>query len=253
MRCVRSNGSGGSTFSTMVVATILAAAFGAPPACALEARLMKESFGATLGSNSCPISTSTDGIAANYRWYNVCSGYIWIYSTGPIGMSLGVLFGGPEQPEVNDSNVVKRVVTYFRNAVPGYTDEGWDVLVDQDAEGDGCPDVSWLSDLEFVPALRWNCSEFNAQIPQGTNYLVVRTRLADGAHPTFATDGPFSSECAPDSPSRSFIYDYGVIECAPWIGPAGDPDNFLYWLILDRPAPNAVAPSTWGAIKGLFR
>ncbi|MFN0152534.1 MAG: hypothetical protein ACKVU1_17670 [bacterium] len=231
-----------------LAATILIA----PPASGFEPRLIKESFGAKLATSGCPLATSTDGTAANYRWYNLCSGYLWLFSGLVEGEAFGVLYGGAEQPEVNDSNMVKRVITYFRNVASGYTDEGVDVFVDQDFEGDGCPDVTWLSDTEFLPAMRWNCSEFNAQIPQGISHLVIRTKVTR-YYPTIVTDGPYSRECDPPSTPRSYYYGLDGSACLQWIGPDGTDDNFLYWLILDRGAANATQPSTWGAIKGLFR
>ncbi len=223
----------------------------APHASAFEARLMKESLGAKLGTSGCPLPTNTDGTAANYRWYNVCSGYIWIFAAASQGEGMGVLFGGPEQPEVNDSNVVKRAITYWRNVVPNYS-QTVDIFVDLDS-GDGCPDSPWLEDLNLDPGLRWNCSEFAAQIPAGIEYLIVRHEHDGGAGANPATDGPFSQQCDPPSTPHSYYYGINLSACIPWIGPDGTDDNFLYWLILDSPAPNAVEPSTWGAIKGLFR
>jgi len=218
----------------------------------IEATLMKESAGAGLATASCPLSTSTDGTAANYRWYNVCSGYIWIYSSFGMDEGSGVLFGGPEQPEVNDSNIVKRAITYYRNVLLNYS-QTVDVYVEPDFEGDGCPDATWLADFNLDPGLRWNCSEFNAPILDGIEYLIVRWTHNGGAAPTIATDGPYTEECDPMGSPRSFYYSIGQTACVVWTGRSGRYDNFLFWLILDRGAPNSTQPSTWGAIKGLFR
>ncbi|MFN0152536.1 MAG: hypothetical protein ACKVU1_17680 [bacterium] len=232
-------------------AIVLAALFCAPRAFALEAFAIRESAGVAFSGAPCALATSTDGTAANYRWYNVCSGYIWIF-TSWCDQSAGVLFGGPEQPEVNDQNVVKRAITYWRNVVTNYG-QTVDIFLEPDFEGDGCPDARWLSDRGLDPGLRWNCSEFDAPVLSGVDYLIVRFDDVCGAAPTVATDGPFSEACNPNPIGRSYYYGSDLSECIPWIGPSGRSDNFLFWLILDRPAPNAVEPSTWGAIKGLFR
>ena len=79
----------------------------------------------------CILPNGTNGTAANYRWYNLCSGYIWIYSGWCPGEGVGVLFGGPSQPEVRGDNNVKRAITYFRNVGYGYHGEV-DVFVDVD-------------------------------------------------------------------------------------------------------------------------
>ena len=83
-----------------------------------------------------------------------------------------------------------------------------------------------------------------------------RSRKHDGgAAPTFATDGPFSQECDPNSPARSFYYGINASACVPWCGPGGGADNFLYWLIVDvsEPCVTATVNTSWGKIKALFR
>lgn len=218
---------------------------------------IKESAGipANEFGGPCAISTNTNGTAANYRWYNLCSGYIWIYNNPVAGEGVGVLFGGPAQPEVTGGNLVKRAITYWRNVV---VNDGYNVHVylDADLEGDGCPDYNIASDLYLDPGLRWNCSDFNVTIPCDLDYLIVRTVIEEGEVPQFATDGPFTSECDPISPARSFYYGRNGSVCIPWIGRDGNADNFLYWLIVDSAEPcppNANSSTSWGAIKGLYR
>lgn len=203
---------------------------------------------------ACGLPSSTNGSAANYRWYNVCSGYIWIWASWCQGEGVGVLFGGPAQPEVRGENTVKRAITYFRNVYPNYG-ENIDIHIDTDPEGDGCPNALLASELNLQPGLRWNCSEFNTMIPCGVDYVVLRTVHSGGYTPTFPTDGPFSDQCAPDSPARSFYYGINGESCVPWRGPGGRSDNFLYWLIVDsgQPCVNSVESTSWGRIKGLFR
>ena len=219
-----------------------------------RARASERTMGAQ--ATPCLLPSSTNGTAANYRWYNVCSGYIWIFNDWCAGEGVGVLFGGPSQPEVSGDNNVGRAITYYRNVVYSYNNE-INVFIDVDNEGDGCPDYTIASDLFLSPALRWNCSEFNVDIPCGVEYLIVRTVHALTDLPrnvSFATDGPYSANCDPNSAPRSFYYGLGDV-CQPWLGPNGNPDNFLYWLILDssEPCVNAVESTSWGRIKGLFR
>jgi hypothetical protein len=217
--------------------------------------LMKESIGADANFGTpCLLSGNTNGTCANYRWYNLCSGYIWIYHGWPLGAGVGVLFGGQEQPCVAPGNVVKRAITYYRNTAPTYACR-IAVSLERDVEGDGCPDGSLASEC-FDPSLRWNCSEFNQTIPEGTEYLIVRQYKADQSGldylPGFATDGPFNQGCEPLGAPRSFAYAADGT-CQPWSGPTDRADNFLTWLIVDGEVPNALSTSSWGAIKGLFR
>jgi hypothetical protein len=203
------------------------------PACAIEAQPLRESHreGSLIGA-PCPLVSSTDGTGANLRWYNICSGYVWLFSGWAPGDAVGVRFGGPEQPAVNDGNTVKRAITYYRNVVVGYA-QTVDVFVDIDSDGDGCPDAPYVSDLNLDPALRWNCSEFDTPIPTGVTSLIVRTRLDGSLAPRLATDGPFSENCDPIGVQRSYYYPANSSECVPWGGQAGRNDNFLYWLIVD--------------------
>jgi hypothetical protein len=240
----------------LVVATLVTF-FAFHPALAFEPILLKESAGANANIGApCPLAGNTDGTAANYRWFNLCAGYIWIYTMGLPGEGAGVLFGGDEQPEVRGGNDVKRAITYWRNTVAGYG-RTVDIFVNADDEGDGCPDTELASDLNLDAGLRWNCSEFNVDIPCETNYLIVRAQSdGRGGLPTFATDGPFAGECDANPVQRSYYYGINASTCLAWPGKTDAADNFLYWLIVDAGepcVPNATDSRSWGAIKGLFR
>ena len=198
----------------------------------------------------CPLVLNLNGICGNYRWYNVCSGYIWLYASGP--NCVGVQFGGPSQHCVAPGNVVRRAITYWRDVVPNYS-QTVDIYLDRDVDGNGCPDAVMASDLDLDPGLRWNCSNFGTPIPAGANFVVVRT-LTGGSFPTIATDGPFTEQCDPVGNDHSFYYGTDCARvCIPWrnISPTGRGDNFLYWLIVDGP-PTATQETSWGSIKGLY-
>jgi hypothetical protein len=222
------------SFSSTVVLLALPAI--APPATAYEAQAMRENYREdSMVGGPCSLAGMTNGTAANYRWYNICSGYIWIEVYGyPDGV--GVQFGGAAQPAVNDANAVKRAITYYRNVSPGYI-YTVDVHVDIDSNADGCPDAAFLSDLALDPGLRWNCSEFSTPIPDGVGSLLVRTQRNRSYAPHYATDGARNEDCEPYGVPRSFGY-YDDGRCEPWLGPNLRPTNFLYWLILDgEPSP----------------
>ncbi|MFN0151440.1 MAG: hypothetical protein ACKVU1_12120 [bacterium] len=171
----------------------------------LEPYAIKEGSNPNLSSGPCALAGNTNGTAANYRWYNACSGYIWIFAGLEEGESNGVLYGGPFQPAVNDGNTVRRAITYWRNVAPGYG-QTVDIFLDSDTDGDGCPDAVLASDFNLDPGLRWNCSEFNAPIPTGVTHVVVRTVHHGGASPAWATDGPFAETCNPNPIQRSYYY-----------------------------------------------
>ena len=199
-----------------------------------------------------PIGAQRNGNCGNYRWYNVCSGYLWAFNTGNI--CGGTQFGGALQPCVAPGNVVKRAITYWRNVVPGYN-QTVDVFLDRDVTGNGCPDGIVASDPRMDPGLRWNCSNFGSVIPAGINFLIVRAAINGGTAPTLTTDGPFSETCDPVGNDHSYFYSTSDCDgCTPWrqVSPTGRGDNLLYHLIVDGP-PTATQPTSWGSIKGLYR
>jgi hypothetical protein len=223
--------------------------------------LLKEEQGESdVSLGPCPLAPNRNGTCANYRWYNVCSGYIWIYPLAHLE-AVGAQFGGPQQPCVAPGNKVKRVITYWRNVNPNYY-ATVNVYLDRDDNGDGCPDGVIASDLYMDPGLRWNCSNFNVTIPAGLSHVIVRQMNYCPAgyygcdHPRLdnsaATDGPFTSICDPAGVPRSFYYGVNGSACIPWVGPTGRADNFLTWLIVDS-GPTSVEGASWGQIKSLYR
>lgn len=248
------------SYMVTVVACVLALCMAAS-AFAIEPFAMKESKEAPGGASGVPciLNGNTNGSAANYRWYNLCSGYIWLFSGWTNGDEMGVLFGGPTNTAVSGDNDIKRTITYFRNVVPAYN-QTVDVFVDV-ANSGGTPLANIVADYNLDPGMRWNCSTFNASIPCGTDYVVVRGRHDGGAAPTMVTDGPREA-CNTDQFARSYYYGTNAIgdglpvaQTLLWIGPLGTPDNWLYWLILDTsdPCVNAVENTSWGSVKGLYR
>jgi hypothetical protein len=182
--------------------------------------LVKESFGAGAASENtpCGLSGNTNGTCANYRWYNICSGYIWIYSLAE-KEAFGVQFGGPEQPCVAGGNTIKRTILYYRNVISsvGYA---FRVFVDTDENADGCPDsvIAWRQ--FYDPELRWNCVEFGVPIPDGIDHVIVRAMKwdsdGDASAFTVASDGPRSTECDPTGVGRTFYYGVNGSACQPW-------------------------------------
>ncbi len=200
----------------------------------------------------CPLIPNRDGTCANYKWYNLCSGYIWLFSTPNLGEAVGVSFGGPSQPCVAPGKSVKRGIYYFRNVIPNYG-QFMDLYLDEDCDNDGCPEGILGSALNFDPGLRWNCVNYGVCIPCGG--LILREVGHGGIAPTIVTDGPFKTACDPaHPPTHSYYYGINGRTCVPWVGvPATAPDDFLMWLIVDDGCVTATRETSWGSIKGLYR
>ncbi len=225
--------------SRLVGLLILASACTASRTLAIEPALLKESQ----GNNDqdllpgCPIASNLNGSCGNFRWYNICTGYIWIQRELQAGEAVGVRF---DDSCVVGGGRVKRTITYFRNVDPGYN-QTVDVHLDVDTNNDGCPDYTLASAFNMDPGLRWNCSTFNATIPVGAQALIVRQVHDGGLSPTFATDGPFTESCDPTGSPHSYYYGINGSACLPWTGPTSRNDNFLTWLIVDRPCVPMIA------------
>jgi hypothetical protein len=220
---------------------------------ALEPVLLRESTNPGGIGPPCALAASTNGTCGNYRWYNLCSGYIWVFSGWAAGEAVGVEFGLEENPCVTAPNAIRRVITYYRNVVPNYN-QTVNVHLDMDVQGDGCREATLASDIALDPALRWNCSELGVCVPADAAVLMVRQVHGGAAAPTFATDygGP-ASECNPPGVARSAYYGVNSESCLQWIGPTGRSDNFLTWLVIDTADCSYAEANSWGQVKGLFR
>ncbi len=244
--------------SASLVLALLVLSLSASPGWSIDPPvLLKESVGSSPAGAPppCgPIESVLDGNCANYRWYNVCSGYIWALGL-PCGDAYGTIFRSGELSWVAPGNVVKRAITYYRNVVPNYNNTV-DVHLDSDPDDDGCPPfVTVASDLRIDPGLRWNCSNFGVAIPGGVTSLVVRSVPGCGSAPRLATDGPFTAVCDPNGSDHSYYYNAFTGACLPWrhLSPTGRGDNFLTWLVIDGQPGTAIQEGSWGQIKGLFR
>ena len=218
------------------------------PAFAVEAVSILESDGlsAPAGANlPCSILSSLNGTCGNLRYYNICTGYIWIYNHWVAGAGVGVRFDGPC---IAPGHSLKRAITYYRNIAPGYAPV--DVHVDVDRNNDGCPDYTIVSELSLDPALRWNCTALaDICVPADALAIIVRQVHRGGIVPTFVTDGP-TSPCDPLGTPHSYYYDG---QCWGLFGPPGGrEENFLTWLVVDQGCATSTASSTWGSLKGLF-
>lgn len=219
---------------------------------ALEApRLMKEAAGPKAALDpGCPLEPNLTGDCGNLRYYNVCSGYIWLYTLPDVAdEGAGVKFDGPC---IVPGNVIERAITYWRNVSPGYGDI--DVILDADTDDDGCPDYNLETNNRMDPGLRWNCTTYvDRYIPVDAEAIILRAEKNSGAAPSWATDGPFSEVCDPIGTQHSYYYGLNGQACVPWIGPTGRYDNFLWWLIVDSAPTSSIESTSWGVVKNLFR
>ena len=234
---------------------LLVTTVSANPAFALEATLLKESAGLPPAGapGPCPRLPNLTGDCGNLRYYNLCSGYIWVISgITAQGEGVGTAFA---DSCIRPGNVINKAITYFRSVAPNYN-QTVDVVIDVDTDTDGCPDRVLASDPNLDPGLRWNCSNFgDVCIPLDAGGLIVRTIHHGGTAPSWAADADPFGQCDPDGSDHSFYYGINSTECVPFrlFSPTERGDNFLYWLIIDSGCVTATEATSWGSIKGLFR
>jgi hypothetical protein len=248
---------------TQARAILCLALWGAPSAHAVTPFLLKEALGDSPGGAPvpCVATANINGNCANYRWYNFCSGYIWIYAFAEPGAEIGQSFKESEGLScIHQLRFVKRTITYFRNTVPNYG-QTVDIRVNRDSDADGCVEDSEPIIAQHVnldPALRWNCSNFGDELPAGTTALIVSAVLNGTMAPSIATDGgiapgpPHQTQCPLPVP-HTFYYGVGRTACVPFVGPLGNFDNWPVWLVMDVPIIDAIETTTWGRIKGLYQ
>lgn len=225
-----------------------------PAAAAIEPPiLLKEAAGTSVPGAPIPCSlpSALTGTCANLHYYNVCSGYVWMYGWGSYEFA-GTQF---RDPCIAPGNRVNSVITYYRNLCPGYS-QTFDVYLDVDTDSDGCPDYNLAVDARLDPAMRWNCSPLsNPCIPLDAQALIIRLGRSEGTScGSLVTDGAYSSQCDPVGTLHSFYYGVGGQDCIPWRGPGGRFDNFLFWLTIDNGCPpTGTEPVSWGSVKRLFQ
>jgi hypothetical protein len=225
-------------------------------AAAVEAVAVKETAGVPgSAAPACPLAANLNGTCGNLRYYNICSGYIWIFSGIRVGDAYGTRFDGA--CATSPGKRVRRAITYYRATVPAYN-QGADIYLDRDTNNDGCPDGVIASDIGLDPGERWNCSNFNVCVPVSPGQsLIVRSVKRGSNAPNWSTEGPYTSVCDPVGVARSFYYPREG-GCFPWIinSPTGRNDNFLTYLVISNDANcnfDANESVTWGQVKGLFR
>jgi hypothetical protein len=203
------------------------------------------------------------GSSVTISYYNICTGWAWIWSLGQddppnTELRFGVCFETSEEGAVlTETGAFQQF--YFDFGYPYEASMGIYA-----ANTDGCPVGSPLASQPYIPwpggwvSYAWNVQtpsrfvvEFSFSTP--SIYLYAPEFYSDkpAAGPT---GPPACGTCFPETRvARSFIYSDANGEYCPGLKFFdGTCDAELLWYATVS-SPTSVAPSTWGRLKSLYR
>ena len=224
------------------VAVLLSAASG--PALEKTARVFTgDDLGGWNSSHTCSVA-----------YYNICTGWIWIWSGFADGELLGTVFDsccGTDNENILDGTYLY----YWTGAVPGRGFTGTHSIYAVD-END-CPSGAALASQAWLPASGWNLTLWSpTAVPD--RFLVqasVRDRNGFGTPVALPSDGPQAcGVCFPTTRATN-SYRYGT-ETSPICpgSPLFDGDCQVEWLSRAMMLCTiSTADENWGAIKNLYR
>ena len=199
-----------------------------------------------LGASTCSIS-----------YYNICSGYIWVWNGWPDGGKLGVHY--TSCCEAGEDTYLDSVWFYFVTGTPpsyGFTG----TFEVRDVDGNLCPSGGVYHTSPLLPATGWNQVVVGGtQIPAETA-AVITTSDANGFNSpaAIATDMPANDAgtCYPTTRvSNSYTWGSTASPLCPGSAFADTPANaeLLMSYILSCVPSTAVEEESWGSIKVLYR
>ncbi len=230
------------------VATLLAS-----PAFALEksSQRLSDTDRADIwrGSSSCTL-----------QYYNICTGWIWIWSGFAPSAQFGVSF--TSCCTIGYTTGVGAVWSYFYTGAPsGYSFTGTIDVFDADASQ--CPTGAAIASQAFLPVTGWNSTDFGG-IPVPDRTFAVAVTFGAGAsnpaavasdHPAgVGAEAPACGTCYPiDRANHSF--DYGTTSAPLCPGSSFNDGVCDAQLLIDADVSCAVSveQNTWGAVKALYR
>ena len=202
-------------------------------------------------------STTSTNCLVDY--YNICTGWVWVWSGWAPGDRIGVGFTSccaPKGAEVDSSFV------YFETGAPsGYGFTGTIGLYAVD--GNLCPTGPAIASQPLLPASGWNAVGFNPLVSVPPTFAVAYTFgtapappiAIDTDHPLQGPTGPVA--CGTCYPSSRTPHSF-------WWGTASSPVcpgsvlndglcNAEFLWDVSMHCVVSVESSSWGAIKGLYR
>ncbi len=194
------------------------------------------------------------GITCTIRYYNICTGWIWILSGFAASDQFGVCF-----QSCGGCGVVVGSWHYMYSGMPA----GWGFTGTMSvsvADANCCPTGTPLQSTTFLPVTGWNVYGWSTWVP-GTFVMHATLGPGSGNPLAVATDHPGAVAGGP--PACGTCYPTNRVNHSFYYGPGGACpgsvffndgvcDAQLLWDV-DAYACKAVEPQSWGSIKSLYR
>jgi hypothetical protein len=200
--------------------------------------------------------------ACSIRYYNTCTGWVWVWSgfapEDRVGVNVQTCC-----PPGTATGVVSAEIFVATSAPSGY---GFTGTIDLwAADENGCPTGPSLASQPMLPTELWSVPDFSSSpVPVPDNFVITYTfgpgPLADPTglgtdHPAAGPTGPAAcGTCFPNSRTiHSFSYGNASTPACPGsVFNDGICDAELMWEI-NLVCTTSVEQNSWGQIKGLYR
>jgi hypothetical protein len=196
------------------------------------------------------------GTSCTIQYYNICTGWLWIWSGWSANDCLGTCFDNCCLPS---PGFLSQTAFYVWTAAPsGYGFTGTATV--NEADGQCCPGTE-LGAQVFFPISGWNTYTWNTEI--AGDAFVVKYQLGPTPgtpiviptdHPAAGPTGPQAcGTCYPlDRESRSFYYGPECTLC-PGSGLNDGVCDAELWHVAAMSCVISVEEESWGSIKNLYR
>jgi hypothetical protein len=196
-------------------------------------------------------------------YYNFCTGWVWIWSGWAPGDRFGVALNSCCSNGNNTTAVNTGFAFFYTGSPSGYGFTGtMDVF---DADDNGCPTGAAIASVPLLPTAQdWNAHDFaNVVVPDSSFALVVTIGPGTSNPASIESDHPAAGPTGPAacgtcySPSRvnhSFYWGTNAAPLCP--GSTFNDGVCAGQLVMDtlvHCTVTAIEPSTWGAVKNLYR
>jgi hypothetical protein len=198
------------------------------------------------------------GSSCSVRYYNTCTGWVWIWSGWGPGDTIGACFENCCAP---DGGVLATSWAYVWTAAPsGYGFTG--TIAVSTADANCCPDTQ-LGSQTFLPISGWNSYAWGLNTGAGSFVVSVTHGATSGNPLAYASDHPLAGPTGPAAcgscfpttrVEHSFYYGVGGSLCpGSSLNDGSDCGAEWLWDAELTCIPISVEESSFGQIKNLYR
>lgn len=241
----------------LVLATLIALLCFASTSAALEKTTARI-------SDEHPDDWSRASTSCQVVYYNICTGWIWVWSSWTAEDRLGTWFSSCCPGGFGNHQLIDTFVYFPQGSPSGYGFTGtMDVFT---ADAQGCPTGAPLESSPFLPTSGWNsvswaanpvdvsAGDFVVALTTGNTTIGNPMQIATD-HPTAGPTGPPAcGTCFPTTrTARSFYYGTPSSPICPGSSLSDGLCDAAFLWDVDVSCATAVETQSWGKIKDLYR